>query len=206
MKRFSLIWILVLGVSLVFLSNRFPALTGEFRIDSSSQLRLEGTTNINQFTCNCSEDFPVDTYETVQNDHPYLLSLRKTDFHLATDNLDCGRRGINNDLRKALKSDSFPYIRIEVQSIRLPEGNTLVEGEDWTDVPVKTQITIAGSRRPLHLSVKVKALGNHTYQLRSQTQVAMSDFGIDPPRPMLGMIKVRDFITIHLDLKVDLII
>lgn len=205
MKRYTLIGILSLLVGLVFLSNRYPARIGGFKIDPSSQLKLEGVTNINRFTCNCSDEFPKDTYEVVQHDHPFLLHLRGTDFRLTTRKLDCGRKGINNDLRKALKADSFPYIRIEVQSIRLPDGEREINASEWTNIPVKTQITIAGTRRPLHLSVDAKALGNDTYQLRSRTKVAMSDFGIDPPKPMLGMIKVQDEITIYFDLKVVLL-
>lgn len=204
MKRLPLIGILSLLVSLVFLANRYPAFTGEFRIDPSSQLRLEGVTNVNRFSCDCADNFPKDTYEIIKDSRPFILNLKNTDFRLATSKLDCGRKGINNDLRKALKSDSFPYIRIEVQTIRLPEDNPLISDSEWTTIPVKTQITIAGTRRPLHLSVQAKALGDRQYQLRSQTKVAMSDFGIDPPKPMFGMIKVEDMITIHFDLKVQL--
>ncbi|PHN07325.1 YceI family protein [Flavilitoribacter nigricans] len=205
MKRLTLLGILSLIVSLVFLSNRYAALTGEFIIDPSSQLRLEGVTNVNRFSCDCSDNFPKDTYELIQDNRPFIINLRNTDFRLATNKLDCGRKGINNDLRKALKADSFPFIRIEVQTIRLPEGAGEISSTAWTEIPVKTQITIAGTRRPLHLSVEAKALGDDYYQLRSRTEVAMSDFGIDPPRPMFGMIKVEDVITIHFDLKVHLL-
>lgn len=187
-----------------FLDSRFPALTGEFQIDPSSELRLEGATNINRFTCNCAEKFPKDTYELVQNDHAYILNLRNTDFRLSTSRLDCGRKAINTDLRKALRAEEFPYIRIEIQSIRLPEDSPTLSSESWATLPVKTQITIAGTRRPLHLAVQAKSLGDGHYQLRSKTEVAMSDFGIEPPKPMLGMIKVEDHITISFDLKVSL--
>lgn len=197
-----LLGVLFLIASLVFLSNRFPTRNGQFRIAPSSQLRLEGVTNINRFFCDCSDTFPADTYELVQDDRPFLLKLKNTDFRLATAKLDCGRKVINNDLRKALKADEFPHIRIEVETIRLPENNGQISDTDWTTIPVKTQITIAGTRRPLHLQVAAKSLGHHTYQLRSETKVAMSDFGIDPPKPMLGMIKVEDVITIHFDLVV----
>lgn len=206
MKRLSLIGILSLVVSLVFLSNRYPALTGEFKIDPSSQLRLEGVTNINRFSCDCADNFPIDTYEVVQDDRPFILKLRNTDLRLATNKLDCGRRGINNDLRKALKSDSFPYIQIEVKTIRLPEEKGQIKESEWTTLPVQTQITVAGTRRPLHLSVKAKKLGENFFHLRSETEIAMSDFGVDPPKPMFGMIKVEDIITIHFDLKVHLMV
>lgn len=206
MKRLTLIGILSLVVSLVFLSNRQPANVGEFRIDPRSQLRLEGVTNINRFTCDCSDNFPKDTYEVIQDNRPFILNFRNTDLRLTTDKLDCGRKVINKDLRKALKSDSFPHIRIEVQTIRLPEAKGQMSESEWTTLPVKTHITVAGQRRPLHLSVAVKNLGDNTYQLRSQTEIAMSDFGIDPPAAMLGMIKVQDIITIHFDLIVELLV
>ena len=204
MKRFSLFGILFLGLSLLFLSSRYRASIGEFRIDPSSEFRLEGVTNINRFSCECLESFPVDTYEIISSPLPYILKLNNTDLHLPTEKLDCGRKGINNDLRKALKADAYPYIRIEVESIRLPDTPNGLPDDRWSVLPVKTHITIAGTRKPLHLSVRAKALGDHSYQLQSETKVAMSEFGIDPPRPLLGMIKVDDVITIHLDLKVKL--
>lgn len=206
MKRLSLIGILSLIVSLVFLSNRQPANIGEFRIDPASQLRLEGVTNVNRFTCDCSDNFPKDTYEVIPDDRPFILKLRNTDFQLTTNKLDCGKKLINKDLRKALKSDSFPYIQIEVQTIRLPEGKGQIDNSEWTTLPVQTYITVAGTRRPLHLSVQAKKMENNAYQLRSKTEIAMTDFGIDPPKAMLGMIKVEDVITIHFDLMVHLMI
>jgi hypothetical protein len=195
----------MLLLSLAFLSKRRSANSGEFRIDPASQLRLEGVTNVNRFTCDCSDNFPADTYEVIRDDRPFIIKLRNTDFRVTTSKLDCGRKGINKDLHKALKSDSFPQIRIEVETIRLPEETARLNKTEWTTLPVKTQITIAGTRRPLHLNVQAKSLGDGQYQLRSRTEIAMSDFGIDPPRPMFGMIKVEDLISIHFDLKVDLI-
>lgn len=205
MKRLTLLGgILSILLSFLFLSNRVATLNGEFKIDPTSQLRLEGETNINSFSCNCQEDFPRDTYEIDEDGHPYFLKLRNTDLKLPIRKLDCKRKGINNDLYKALQADSHPYIHIEIQSIRLPESKQKLSTEYWTDLPVQTHITIAGTRRPLHLQMKVKALGTHTYHLISESEIAMSDFGIDPPRPLLGMIKVKDLIRIHFDLKVEI--
>ncbi|MCB0628971.1 MAG: YceI family protein [Saprospiraceae bacterium] len=205
MKRFSLSGLfLLLLLSVVFLSYRYTGHSGKFRIDPSSKLRLEGATNINQFTCDCQENFPVDTYYANEGAHAYLLRLEKTELKLRIQNLDCGRAAINKDLRKALQADEHPYIRIEVETIRLPEPEDAINSEKWTNIPVKTRITIAGVSRPLHLSVDAKAIGKNIYHLRSKTQVAMTDFGIDPPKPMLGMIKVKDEITIDFDLKVSI--
>lgn len=204
MKRLSLTGLFILLLSVVFLSYRYINHSGEFRIDPASRLRLEGATNINQFTCDCQENFPVDTYHTIEDGSPYFLRLENTDLKLRIEKLDCGRDVINKDLRKALQADEHPYIRIEVQSIRLPEVDDAVGDDQWTNIPVKTRITIAGVSRPLHLSVDAKAVDKKTYKLRSETKVAMTDFGIDPPKPMLGMIKVKDEITIHFDLIVSL--
>lgn len=204
MKRISLAGLIFLLLSVVFLSYRYSYHSGEFRIDPSSRLRLEGATNINQFSCDCQENFPKGTYNVLEDAHPFLLRLEKTALKLSIQKLDCGRKAINKDLQKALQADVHPHIKIEILSVRLPELERTNPTEVWVDVPVQTRITIAGVSRPLHLSVRAKATDENTYQLESQTKVAMTDFGIDPPKPMLGMIKVRDEIEIYFDLTVHL--
>lgn len=204
MKRTSLTGLLLLLLSVVFLSYRYSYRSGAFTIDPTSRLRLEGATNINQFACNCEENLPAGTYKIVEDAHPYLLRLEKTALKLSIQSLDCGRKAINKDLQKALLAEEHPYIRIELLSLRLPEPEETTPANSWANIPVQTRITLAGVSRPLHLSVAAKATGENEYHLQSQTKVAMTDFGVDPPKPMLGMIKVKDEITIHFDLIVRL--
>jgi polyisoprenoid-binding protein YceI len=69
---------------------------------------------------------------------------------------------------------------------------------------ISTVITIAGQSRKVPLKVKARNLAARRFQFRSSQTVNMTDFGIQPPTVLMGAIKVRDAITIDLDLFVTL--
>jgi len=98
---------------------------------------------------------------------------------------------MNNNTYKALKSDKYPEITLVLDAplLAVPAGvNT---------VSARISLSIAGVTRPVDMMITVTstALGNVAFE--GSKVIKMTDFGVTPPKAMMGMLKTGNEITIH---------
>jgi polyisoprenoid-binding protein YceI len=65
---------------------------------------------------------------------------------------------------------------------------------------VTGNLTVAGATRELSMHVSGTDGGDGTLRLQGSARIRMSDWGIRPPTPMLGLLKTDDEMTIFVDL------
>jgi hypothetical protein len=53
--------------------------------------------------------------------------------------------------------------------------------------------------------VQAKQISDNKYRFKSSKTLSMDDFQLDPPSPMLGLVKVHDHFEIELDLIIHLV-
>lgn len=102
-------------------------------------------------------------------------------------------RALDDNMYKAMKADQHPTIRFSASQARLTARGEAVE------VEADGRLTIAGTERP----VTVKASGTltgTTLRLKGSQAVTMSEFGIQPPVLLGGMIRCSDRIVVYYDL------
>jgi polyisoprenoid-binding protein YceI len=98
---------------------------------------------------------------------------------------------MNNKTYKALKSDQFPTITfLLTQPVAVSSGSTPLS------VVAKGNLTIAGVTRSITIPIKISADGNKKITIAGAQQVKMTDYGVDPPTALFGMLKTGDAITI----------
>ena len=172
-----------------------------YQIVEGSKLYLKGTSNVNNFTCDCENRYGEQTVEVDRNGG--YARFRNVDLTLPIKRFDCHNRKIDNDMQKALQADRYPNIRIALvdtrQNPKCLDGNC----HDWFDVQAKVNITITQVTKEQTIAAKARSLGSNRFQLRGEQSVQMSGFGIEPPQAMFGLIKVNDWISFHFDLIVD---
>jgi hypothetical protein len=78
-------------------------------------------------------------------------------------------------------------------------SENLEKTQHWAEAQANVQITITHISKTMPLQVKVCKIAPNKYNFVSQADILMTDFGITPPTAGLGLIKVRNKITIHLD-------
>ena len=177
-----------------------------YSIDPSSSLIIEGSSNINSFYCKCEEEFQEYCCSLKEDENSTKLIFENTALEVKTRSFDCGSRPISKDMWKTLRSQQYPYIRIVLQeAVPNRPGDLQKICKEWVPFKVKTMITIAGTERTVQLDVVAKELQKDQYRFSGAKDLLMSDFGIDPPKAVLGLIKVNDRITIDLDLMIDVI-
>ena len=191
MRRYSslilLCWVMVLGIS-----NDTVVM-----IDPSSQLSLFGSSNINKFQCDCTDEFPRSTLKFNRGKNGTSATFSNAILSIRAGALDCGNKIMNKDLYKTLKGDEYPQIQIELLQVK--QLNDSKPGA-WSNQLVEAALTIAGVRKTIELSVRAQQTDPDRFRFVSDKNILMTEFGLIPPKALMGTIKVNDLIRIHMDL------
>lgn len=206
----NIIWVLILGFISFTHTNAQPKAemvsfraNNTYRIGSKSVLKLEGKTNINAFSCNCTESFAPQIFTiNLNNSEPNTAAFRNTHLKIPVKSLDCGNKLMNKDLYKALNSDEYPNITIELLEVKQDKCNKLGVLSDWLNIKALTRITLNGNSKEYWLNVTARKLDTNLYRFIGSKKLSMTDFGVQPPVAMMGVIKVKDEIKIDLDLEI----
>ncbi|MCX6139509.1 MAG: YceI family protein [Candidatus Kapabacteria bacterium] len=169
-----------------------------FQIEKSSKLYIEGTSNVNSFECNCKDEFDPQVARITLSDDERSVWFTATTLRLRTTLLDCDNSKMNRDLCEALKSEDYPYIRIDFHDAVITEGS--FEDADGAKISCNASITITNVTRKVVLKVKGKKLESGRFRFFSTKELLMTDFGVEPPTAMLGLIRVRNSIRINFDI------
>ncbi|MCC7245440.1 MAG: YceI family protein [Saprospiraceae bacterium] len=177
-----------------------PTVKKYFTIERESKLYLNGSTNVNHFTCHCEDRFNRQMFTVEKRSNQ--ANFTNTGLQIRSDNFNCRNRKIEADMEKALKANQFPNIKISLletkQDVRCLDPNF----RDWFDVQAKVSITITNATKTETIQARARCEGNNRFRLIGKTDLRMSNFGVAPPEAMFGMIKVNDDITFNFDLVV----
>lgn len=118
--------------------------------------------------------------------------------------LDCGNRAMERDVHKALRAGEYPDIAFKFDSV---SDAKIFPGADGDPVRyrlrVHGQLRLAGSSRDVEISVVGLREGEDRFRLYGKLPVTMSEFGIQPPVALFGLIKARDQLTVAITLVLE---
>jgi hypothetical protein len=197
------------GFSVTMLLGQYASLIPDlrsaktYRIGTQSRLTLEGTTNVNHFSCDCLESFPAQVfYVDKLDDENCSIVFRETALNLKVRSLDCGNKMMNKDMYDALNAHMFPNIQIELLRVSEERCDLLGEEMNWVKFIAHSRITLNGEQKDYWINVIVRKTGHNQFRFIGDKVLSMKDFGIEPPTAALGMVKVYDEIKISLDMQV----
>lgn len=173
--------------------------TKRITILAGSKIYLEGTTNVSSFRCHCEDYFEPIQIEL--ESEPAHFVFRKAHLRMTTRKLNCQNEKINRDMYLALKSEAYPFIRVELLDNWFDQNETR-KLNTWFNVKARIKLTITNVTKEIYIQGTAKRLTADTYELKGSKFILMSAFGIDPPQAMFGMIRVNDSIGLHFYLKV----
>ena len=119
-------------------------------------------------------------------------------------NLDCDNRRMNKDLRAALQADAFPDIRLDVFRIEMPwDVSDDAERNGRPRLILYGTMSLAGTSQ--EMTIRLTSWLDDMKRLHGQgsLEVRMTDFGIDPPTALFGLVKAHDDILIRFHLTAD---
>jgi hypothetical protein len=166
-------------------------------ISENSSLSVNGSTNINKFSCE------IPTYD--QTDTLTLVKGREVDLTgkigLKVESFDCHNSMMTKDLRKTLKAAAFP--RLYIHFLSLSEFPQLTA--EPKSITGWVTIELAGTTKRVEIKYQVSMDGQKIIHLIGVQDINFSDFDLVPPRKLGGMIKTNDLLSVAFHLKMKAI-
>ncbi len=185
--------ILILTVSLV--SFTLPAdqkATSGWIIEKNSSMNIEGSSNINAFTCDLREYLNQDTLVYSKDEKTKKLMFVNSVLNIDISKFDCHHKYITADFRKILKSEKNPWLKVRFISL-----DEMAVGGNVKGV---VEIEIAGQTKRMDISYAVQQYGNAQLQLVGSKIMQFSDFKLTPPRKLMGLIQINEDIKVNFHL------
>lgn len=161
---------------------------------ASATITVTGTTNVHGYTASTSTvkltsaktgAFDGDLWSLVQR--PALLE--SFDIAIPAVSLKSPKDGIDKNMHKALKTDTFADITFRMKSMA-KNGNGL---------RALGTLTIAGVSKEITLDLTALRSGSNL-SVAGDVPLVMTDYGITPPKAMMGMMRTDPKITLRIEL------
>lgn len=176
-------------LALLWLPPSVQAQWLQYTIAPESRLWIDGSATTGSFTC---ETPVIEGAGRVVAGRPPEVVLA-----VPTQSLDCGHRRMNADLYAALDADAHPHIQftlVRVDSVALdPEAA-------WQHLHLTGLLALAGVTREVSVPLQWRQRTDGALQGYGAFAVLMTDFGIQPPRALLGLVRARNQITVRFNL------
>ncbi|GAB4163259.1 MAG: hypothetical protein Tsb0033_23370 [Winogradskyella sp.] len=162
-----------------------------------SSLKIKGSSNVNKFECvldmNTLSDRLLVSYKESQG----YLDFKNTKLVIPAKHFDCGGKMINKDFKKLLNVDDFPEI-----SLTLKKAMKSKVSQDCTMATIQVDICDIKNTYDVPISTSKSIDG---INIDGVLALNINDFSLEPPKKMLGVIKVSPVIEIEflLNFKVD---
>ncbi|WP_299399384.1 YceI family protein [uncultured Gelidibacter sp.] len=154
--------------------------------NSASKLTVSGTSSLHDWDLDAEQQ----KGQLVLNSATEM-SIEKLTLQVTAESLKSGKSAMDKNTYKALDTKKHSTITFQLTEVK----NIKASGADNYKVDVVGNLTIAGVTKKQQISLDMHATANKV-TLKGKKAFNMSDFGIDPPKALLGTITTGDQVTI----------
>lgn len=184
---------LLIAICITGLTNTLYAQSVYKLTDSKDiNMKLSGTSTLHNWTMNAQTFGGEAQFDLKEHQ---LSSLKALSFSLAVINLKSGESGLDKNAYKALKSNDFKSINYKLisASVSPDKGNKFL-------IKTHGSLTIAGVTKEVIINVLAVINADETITCTGSEKLNMTDYGVKPPKFMLGAMKTGDAITLDFTL------
>lgn len=164
-------------------------------ISKNSSLSVNGSTNVNKFSCVIPTYDQIDTLTLSKNKAKTEVVLSGT-IGLSISSFDCHNSGMTKQLQKTLNEKQFPVLYIKFLSLnKMPDLTDKKEA-----ITGFVEIEIAGVSKHLEVHYQLTQADQKNIHLLGSREINFSDFNLVPPRKLGGMIKTKDQLNVDFQL------
>lgn len=159
-----------------------------FSFTSDSRVWVEGTSTVHDWSCDAEQVSSALDATVASGAITGIGGLTVT---VPVSGMECGNGTMNGKLRDALGSSPIRFALTSARVGQPNNGRFLVEATG--------QLTINGTTRTQTVRATGRALSGGRFQFTGEVPVTMSQFGVDPPRAMMGTLRTGDRVTVKFD-------
>jgi hypothetical protein len=179
-----------------------PILVHRLIVLPDSQLTIDGRTNVNPFKCFIPQYIGRDTLVLQESGGGAKPVFVKGSVSLDASSFDCGMAVMTSDFCKTIKSQSYPAIVIEFLMFERAPTYSAKE-EKFKGV---LNISLGGATNIFEVDCTIERMASGNIRLKGARDFKFSDFKLEPPTRMFGLVRVEDSLKVsfNLVLKLDL--
>lgn len=159
-----------------------------FRMDNSSEIIVEGTSNIHDWDMKATSKKGGATITTENGKLTGITNLQVT---VPAESLDSGKSGMDKNAYKALNTKQHKNIEFKLDEVKKIEAN----GSNSYKVNGLATLKISGVSKQVPVEFTAKINGNKL-EINGEKSLNMTDFKVDPPTAMFGTITTGEDVTI----------
>ncbi|HLO80883.1 MAG TPA: hypothetical protein VK166_07995 [Chitinophagaceae bacterium] len=183
---------LLLIILICFSSFQARNAAGSWVIERNSTLAIDGSSNINQFTCDIREYVKSDTLKSVIDQARKKYFFSNSVLSVDLKRFDCHHKYITADFRKMLKTEEYPNLVIRFISLDEFHEQGIVKG--------LVDIELAGKKKRMEINYNCSHIGSNQLRLQGEKLMKFSDFELEAPRKIGGLIRINEEINVHFNL------
>jgi polyisoprenoid-binding protein YceI len=146
---------------------------------SESSMTIAGTSTLHDW------ESKVESFTAVARVKDEVIE--SASFRAEVNSIKSGTSAMDANTYKAMNEPEHPSITFKTTgALRQVAGELRIKGD----------LTIAGVTRPVEFAATSERWSEESLTVKASYKLKMSDFGIDPPRAMLGTIRTGDEVTI----------
>lgn len=154
--------------------------------NNTSFLEVHGTSSLHDWHVDAEEQSGKIVITNTEN-----LEIKSLSFSVKAESLKSGKSSMDNNTYKALNTDDYKTIDFKLNSVKQVEKIK----ENSFKVSVLGNMTISGVTKTITLELTIKLDGTKVL-IEGEKSILMTDYGIDPPKALLGTIKTGNKINI----------
>jgi hypothetical protein len=193
--------ILVLAMWIPMLLSSSAAFVYTYSIGEESWISISGSSNVNTFECYSNSKFSNGNIFVVANEKDNSLNFTNASLSIGIYSFECKNPMMNRDFYKTLGAEKNPGITIELINatpIYHKETNSGQIGR----VNATIAVTLNNKCKIIEMPIDWQKINATSYRVSGSKAINMTDFGISPPSPAFGLIKVNNQISINFSMHV----
>jgi Uncharacterized conserved protein len=179
-----LLWMTFSLVPLTLAAQNFKLNNGEGKVS------VTGTSTLHDWE-EVAEQKSGTLVLDASGDLPTVSTLK---FAVEAESLKSGHDGMDKNTYKALDTDK--HKQISFQMLEVKSISPVVSASKGYKVVTMGNLTIAGKTNKVELAFNLTLNGDKV-ELVGKKAFKMTDFGVEPPKALLGTIKTGDEIEVH---------
>lgn len=106
--------------------------------------------------------------------------------------LDCGNPRMERDLQRAVQVDEYPVISYWFTGVRGEVRRVSAAGDGLFEMEISGVMVLANHPREVTHTARVRILNLDELEVSGRLPLKMTDFGIEPPKALLGLVRAHD--------------